>query len=67
MICYCCLLYTSSNKKKDGTTDVYEAAPEVTPTFEGNQVRVTETVDNKEKTSYGGTIVKDKDVYKRQG
>lgn len=49
-----------SNKKKDGTTDVYEAAPEVTPTFEGNQVRVTETVDNKEKTSYGGTIVKDK-------
>lgn len=44
-----------SNKTEDGKT---EADPTVTPTFEGNQVTVTEK--GKDKTSYGGTIVKDK-------
>lgn len=39
-----------SNKKENG-----KAAPEVTPTFEGKQVRVTE--EGKKGTSYGGTIV----------
>lgn len=37
-----------------------KADPTVTPTFDGNQVRVTEKVNGEEKTSYGGTIVKDK-------
>lgn len=34
-----------------------KAEPKVTPTNEGKQVTIKETVDGEEKTSYGGTIV----------
>lgn len=34
-----------------------KADPKVTPTNEGNQVTIKETVDGEEKESYGGTIV----------
>lgn len=46
---------TETNDKGESET---KADPTVTPTFEGNQVIVTEK--GKDKTSYGGTIVKDK-------
>lgn len=52
--------------KKDEVKDVYDghvsnkdgkAEPKVTPTDKGKQVTIKETVDGKEKESYGGTIV----------
>ena len=52
--------------KKEDVKDVYdghvsnkdnEAEPKVTPTNEGKQVTIKETVDGEDKESYGGTIV----------
>ncbi len=52
--------------KKDDAKDVYDghvsnkndkAEPKVTPTNEGKQVTIKETVNGEEKESYGGTIV----------
>ena len=57
-----------ANKKDDENN--YKADPDVTPTYEGNQVTIkTEVEKNGEKiteTSYGGTIVKDA-IYDKNG
>ncbi|WP_322631083.1 hypothetical protein [Aedoeadaptatus coxii] len=43
-----------------------EAEPTVTPTSKGKQVTVKNTVDGKEKTSFGGTIVENP-IFKKEG
>ena len=52
------------NKKKADNPNEYEADSEVTPTYQGRQVTVTE--EGKNETSYGGTIVEGK-IFQKTG
>ena len=58
-----------ANKKEEGS-DNYKADPDVTPTYEGNQVTIETEVTKDGKTttetSYGGTIVEDA-IYDKNG